>query len=191
MMIRATALLTAYFFASASGAVEPAVSPNLLVSEDGAYVIDVKAKLAWPRCVEGMKWDGKTCKGQALLLTQAEAIALAADRKAADGMNWRLPRVTDLQKLTNQKTGQTGLDWKLFPGSPREWHWALTANVNTRTESVNQYNYGNIMKPQTNASVNHMGFLHGWAVNLETGEARGDVTKRTLLPVRLVRPQNL
>ena len=186
-----TVLFLTVFVASWAWAADAPFEPNLQVSEDGAYVIDVKAKLAWPRCVEGMKWDGKTCKGQALLLTQAEAMALAAARKAADGMNWRLPRVTDLQKLTSQKTGQTGLDLKLFPGSPREWHWALTANVNTRTESVNQYNYGNIMKPQTNASVNHMGFLHGWAVNLETGEARGDVTKRTLLPVRLVRPQNL
>jgi hypothetical protein len=30
-------------------------------------------------------------------------------------------------------------------------------------------------------------FLHGWAVNLDTGVARGDVTKATRLPVRLVR----
>jgi hypothetical protein len=32
-----------------------------------------------------------------------------------------------------------------------------------------------------------MAFLHGWAVNSVTGEARGDVTKQSKLPVRLVR----
>jgi hypothetical protein len=45
------------------------------------------------------------------------------------------------------------------------------------------------MRGRTNENTNRMAFLHGWAVNLTSGEARGDVTKRTKLPVRLVRPQ--
>ena len=33
-----------------------------------------------------------------------------------------------------------------------------------------------------------MALLNGWAVNMATGEARGDVARASKLPVRLVRP---
>jgi hypothetical protein len=154
-------------------------------SEDGSVVIDSKTQQAWARCDEGMLWSGKTCKGEPAMLTHAQATAWVAERKRVDGLNWRLPRVKDLQRLAAQASHSGGWDPQLFPAAPLEWHWAQTANVNTGG-SGNQYNYGNIMQGQS-FGADHMAFLHGWAVNLGTGEARGDVTKRTKLPVRLVR----
>lgn len=175
-----SALLTAPVWATT-----PPATPKLVLSEDGADVINLKTQQAWPRCVEGMRWTGKTCTGQPLLVDHAGAIALAAARSKAEGVRWRLPRVTDLQRLLNPNANPPGLDPALFPAAPRDWHWAVTAKVNAAP--INQYNYGNIMQGRTSENTTQLAFLHGWAVNLSTGEARGDVLKRTKLPVRLVR----
>lgn len=156
------------------------------LSDDGAYVLDVRAQVAWPRCVEGMQWNGKTCIGTPLLLSHDEAMALARDREKARGLNFRVPRVTELQGLVHKTTRPPGLDPTLFPASPRGWHWSATSSVNTA--GVNQYDYGNIMQGRTEQSAIRLKFLDGWAVNMSTGEARADVTKRTKLPVRLVLP---
>jgi Protein of unknown function (DUF1566) len=177
-------------WALSAHAADRSTEPTLVLSEDGAAIVDIKTKQVWPRCVEGMHWSGKTCSGEPLLLTHAEAVALAATRKKADGANWRLPRVTDLQRLTGRNTNHPGLDPDLFPAAPRQWHWAMTANIKTDVGQINQYNYGNITQGRTSSSVNQMAFLHGWAVNLTTGEARSDFAKNMALPVRLVRPQN-
>lgn len=157
--------------------------PAWRLSDDGALVIHLKSATAWKRCAEGMNWTGKACAGQARLLTHADAVALAAAAQA-DGVRWRLPRVTELQRLARRGGSQPGLDADLFPGGPRQWHWASTANV--RLQNVNPYSYGNVMKGVTGDNVNQMGFLHGWSVNLETGEAQGETPKRHTLPVRLV-----
>jgi hypothetical protein len=159
-----------------------------VLSEDGAYVINPRAKLLWPRCVEGMQWSGKTCTGRPLLVDHAEAIALAATRSKAENVRWRVPRVTELQRLVDKTAKPPGLDRSLFPAAPREWHWSVTANVDTA--QVNPYNYGSAMRARSKESTYQMAFLHGWAVDLTTGEARGDVTKRTKLPVRLVQSQD-
>ena len=174
-------LLPALVAATACAA-GPPVAPDFAPSADGASVINRHTRLAWLRCDEGMQWNGETCVGQALLLDRPEAIALAAARSKADGVSWRLPRVPELQRLANTPVG---LDPRLFPAAPRGWHWSATDNIDTT--AFNQYNYGNITQGRTNDNTNRLAFLHGWAVNMATGEARGDVTRRTRLPVRLVR----
>ena len=156
------------------------------LSDDGAYVLDVRAQVAWPRCVEGMQWNGKTCVGMPLLLGHDEAMALARNLGRERGLQLRVPRVTELQGLVHKATRPPGLDPTLFPASPRGWHWSATSSVNTAR--VNQYDYGNIVQGRTEQSAIHLRVLEAWAVNMSTGEARTDVTKRTKLPVRLVLP---
>jgi hypothetical protein len=175
------ALVLAASTASAAG-VPDAV--DMAPSDDGAYVLDARAQVAWSRCVEGMHWTGKTCAGTPLLFSHAEAMALALERERTTGLHWRVPRVVELQRLVNKDTSPRGVDPKLFPATPRNWHWTSTAAINTAR--VNQYDYGNIMQGRNEQNANHMAYLHGWAVNLASGESRGDVTKRTKLPVRLV-----
>ena len=160
--------------------------PSVGLSSDGAYVLDVRAQVAWPRCVEGMQWNGKTCVGMPLLLSHDEAMALARDLERVRGLHLRVPRAKELQGLVHKTTTPPGLDPTLFPASPRGWHWSATSSVNTAR--VNQYDYGNIMRGRTEQSAIHLRLLEGWAVNMSTGEARADVTKRTKLPVRLVLP---
>ncbi len=161
--------------------------PPWTLTQDGAYAIHLSDKLAWRRCVEGMHWDGKTCVGTPVLASFAQAMALAAERRKADGVEWRLPSVTELQRLVNKNANPPGLDTKLFPAAPGEWQWAGTANV--RATAVNPYNYGNIAQGRSTDSANQMTVLMGWAVHPLSGEARA-VNKRSRLLVRLVAPQD-
>lgn len=173
-MKRGLLALACCLAASAGGAADWAVSA------DGAYVIDVRARLAWPRCIEGMSWNGGACAGTPQLLDHAEAQALAVNRWKAESVRWRLPTSHELKRLA----GHMGTD--LFPGSPGGWYWSGSATVNTA--QANPYNYGNVMQGRSGDATNRLNYLHGWAVNLSTGEAAGDVSRRNRLPVRLVRP---
>lgn len=163
-----------------------AAEVGLSPSPDGSYVADERLRLAWARCVEGMEWNGKTCTGTPLMLDRAQARARAAERWKAEGVNWRLPRAPELQRLVNKSAQPPGIDPALFPAAPPDWHWTSTTDVKSVQQS--QYTYGNVMQSRSGAGANQMSFLHGWAVHLRTGEARKDVSKETRLPVRLVRP---
>lgn len=153
------------------------------LSADGAYVLDRRAGLAWPRCVEGMQWNGKTCTGKPLLLDRSQANALATERWKAEGVGWRLPRVPELQRLVDRTLSPPGLHPLLFPAAPGQWHWSATSNVNA--PRGNQYNYANIVQGEGGRQA---ALINGWAVNLSSGEARGDAARTSKLPVRLVRP---
>lgn len=158
------------------------------LSDDGVYVIDHKARLAWPRCVEGMQWSGSTCTGKPLLLDHAQATALATRRWKEEGVRWRLPHAKELQRLVDREPGVQGQDPQLFPAAPRAWYWSGTASVSSPAGAVNQYNYANVMAGVSGQNVNMTRFLHGWAVNMVSGAASGEVSKHETLPVRLVRP---
>ena len=150
---------------------------------DGSGVLDPRARTVWARCVEGMRWNGSTCTGQALLLTRAEATARAKARSAADGRAWRLPRTLELRRLVDRQATPPGLDRRLFPAAPGGLHWSGSASV--RRLSANPYNYDNVASGRKEG--NRLAALEGWAVDMDTGEAIGDVARSSRLPVRLVR----
>jgi hypothetical protein len=148
---------------------------------DGGLVVDDEARLVWSRCVEGMQWNGATCVGDASLMNHGEAMAAGAARAKREGLPWRLPRVSEMQRVARRPYPALAL----FPAAPQGWHWSATAVVDLNP--VNPYRYQNIRRNVTPENANRIAFLHGWAVDLATGEARDDVPKRTRLPVRLVR----
>lgn len=157
-----------------------AAGPALVLSADGAYVLDAQNKLAWLRCVEGMTWNGHHCAGEARLMTYTTAQALATARAKADGVAWRLPRIHELRRLKADPASAT-----LFPGDPKDWTWSGNASINVA--QTNPYNYDNIASGSTNRQERLSARL-GWAVHLGNGESRGDVSRGTALVVRLVRP---
>ncbi len=169
--------------ASPAAALSPA-QPHLQPSSDGAFVIDTRARLAWPRCVEGMQWMGSSCSGQPRLLSHAQAQALAVQRWKAEGVGWRLPRVPELRRLVDKSTQPPALNPQLFPNAPAGWHWTATANVNTG--SVNPYAYGNVARGGQGESA--LSVVQGWAVDTGSAEASPDFGRGTLLFVRFVRP---
>jgi hypothetical protein len=157
-------------------------SQGLVLTRDGAFVVDARSRLAWPRCVEGMQWSGTTCTGEPRLMSYGEASAWAAARAKADGVPWRLPRVPELRRWAGKNGKAEEPAAGLFPAAPMDWHWTMTVSIDTR--SVNPYNYDNIRQGRTEGD--RLGVQQGWAVNMATGEAQGDVPRRSRLVVRLV-----
>jgi hypothetical protein len=160
--------------------------PDWVVTADGAYIVQRSAGLAWPRCVEGQRWSGRACVGLALQLDQAQALALARTRGQADGAAWRLPQLKELQALAAQNRHADRGQGPLLPDSPPGWCWTATANIDTAP--INEYSYGNVMRGVNNQNLARLQFLHAWAVDTATAEARKDMPKRSLQWVRLVRP---
>lgn len=156
------------------------------VSEDGLYVVDKRAQLLWPRCVEGMYWNGSNCTGTALLLSHRQAQELATERGRQDGQRWRLPRINELRRLASSRDArQPGLFEQLFPQAPGGWHWSGSATVSTR--SLNAYDYSNVANGNQ-AGGSQLAARQAWAMDLESAQARADMLRSTQLPVRLVRP---
>lgn len=160
-----------------------AVEPPWQVSADGASAVNPRDQLVWDRCVHGLRWTGKVCEGEPVLLSQGEGSALAAERSRSTGKTCRLPTMPELKMLSAQ-IGTTGKGPALFPPIATGWRWSGSRILDTA--EVNQYNYANVMKGRNNENAVRIDVLHAWAVDVATGEARKDVTKRTRLPVQLV-----
>lgn len=153
-------------------------------SADGGSIIDPIGRLAWSRCLEGMRWDGRRCSGAPVLLDHAAALVAASQRSNAEALPWRLPRVQELRRLGERSVQESGLA-RLMPNAPSQYHWSGTAEVVTRR--ANPYNYGNVMQGVTSEYPAPSRIPGVWAVNPHTGEARSDLPRSTALPVRLVR----
>lgn len=170
---------------AAAGGVALAATPETSwqASSDGTSVVSQQPKLVWDRCVHGQRWNGKACEGDVVLLSHGEGVALAAERNRGNGKSCRLPTMVELKSLAAQMA-TTGKGPVLFPPISTGWRWSGTRNVDTA--EVNQYNYGNVMKGRNNENAVRIDVLHAWAVDVATGQARNDVTKRSRLPVQLV-----
>lgn len=181
MMLRCPtwpALAAALLSASAVGMARAAPPPVPEVSAQGAHV--AHGGLQWARCVEGMRWDGRRCLGEPLLLTHAEALARAQSRSQEEGQRWRVPKIQELRHLY----GRQGPEAALFPAAPGGWHWSSSANL--RQSNINPYAYKNTAPGAGTDVGGNARFVQGWAFNLSTGEGRGDMAKHSRLPVRLV-----
>lgn len=182
-VIRAFALWA--LCAATAHAAEPADVPEWLITSDGAYVVHMTAGTAWKRCLEGMQWNGKRCDGQPLMLSHTDALALARSRSKADGVTWRLPSAKELQRLAQRNSRTTRTTSPLLPVGSDEWCWSSTTPVDT--SRINEYSYGNIMRGVNDHNMARLQFLHAWAVDMNTADARSDTPRRDRLHVRLVR----
>lgn len=153
---------------------------QLQLSADGSEVHDLRARLAWPRCLQGMEWHKQGCEGRPQRLSHGQAQKLAQSQHQADGLRWRLPRAKELQRLRQSATPAAS-QAPLFPDVPGDWHWTGTATVNAR--AVNQYSYD-----QTGPGKSRLSAQQAWAVDWATGQASGEMGRGNALLVRLVRP---
>lgn len=177
-MYRRIALLVAWTFAAA--AARGADGP-LAVAADGRTVQDSAAQLAWSRCVEGMVWDGKRCRGEPTLASFQEALALARARSVAEGVAWRVPRAAELQRVARIREPLE----QLFPNAPTGAHWTSSSRIDTA--AVNPYSYAAVEHGVTSQTLSRIAVQVAWSVDPLTGAVRGDQPRRDRLPVRLVR----
>lgn len=165
-----------------AGAAEPPA--GLSLSNDGQEVLDTAAGHAWARCVEGMRWDGRACQGEAALVTLAEALAMARARSETSGKGWRVPRVPELKGF-GERLAHAPQPARLAPGAPAGWYWTSTVRIDS--EAVNPYAYRNVQRGATETRTDRLVPQVGWAVDPRSGDARGDMPRREKLPLRLVR----
>lgn len=158
--------------------------PGLVASADGTELLDAAGGQAWSRCVEGMHWDGRACQGQPALFTHAEALAMARARSEAEGRAWRVPRVPELKHFAD-RLAHAPQRATLASAAPAGWYWSSTVRIDS--ESVNPYAYRNVQRGATETQTSRLVVQAGWAVDLRSGEVRGDMPKRERLPLRLVR----
>lgn len=153
---------------------------------DGHEVLDASSGLVWKRCVEGMQWDGSTCAGVPLAFAHGQALRHARGQADASRLAWRVPASGALRRLAEAARRSPSGFRASFPAAPAGWYWS--ASVSIDNAPVNPYNYGNVMRGENAATANRLAFLHAWAVDFDSGEARGDMPKKELLTLRLVRP---
>jgi hypothetical protein len=88
-----------------------------------------------------------------------------------------VPRLTELRRWAATDQAR-----QLFPAAPQDWTYTSTSRIDS--SQANPYSYDNIARGT--GGQDSLGVQQGWAVNMGTGEARGDVSRRTPLVVRLV-----
>jgi hypothetical protein len=131
------------------------------ISANGQEVGDASSHLTWRRCVEGQRWDGKTCSGTVLKFTYAEAKRRARAAAQAGAPAWRLPTRDELVGLVDRKLkGKPKIDLDAFPKTPTTPQWA------TRPGSDDD--------------------LNAWLVSFGNGKVTGNAGMARF-PLRLVR----
>ena len=131
------------------------------ISSDGQEVTDTTAKLAWRRCAEGLRWDGKECTGKLKTFKYGEAKDAAAAAAKADTRAWRIPTKDELVTLVDKTAKKKPLiDVKAFPQTPAKPFWAL--------------------RPGSDDD------LSAWLVNFANGKVTGNAGQRKF-SLRLVR----
>lgn len=181
-MRRATPLFLMTLLAAKLATAQPG---DLIVpSADGRELLDEAGGQAWARCVEGMRWTGRSCEGRPTLFTHGEALAQARARSAADGLHWRVPRVPDLRHFS-ERLSRAAKPALLAPAAPAGWYWTSSTRIDSETQ--NPYSYRSVQRGATEFQSDRLVVQAGWAVDPATGQARGDVAKREKLPLRLVR----
>lgn len=120
-----TSSLLAYLAALALSlsAAAPALGEDrYVISADGQEVIDKTAHLAWKRCVEGVQWDGHSCKGKPKLFKLPAARAYVAELDTTKA--WRIPTRDELSTLVVKNKRRPMIDQTLFPNTPATQTWA-------------------------------------------------------------------
>ncbi len=97
---------------------------NYVILDNGNEVLDTQTGLIWRRCVEGMKWDGKTCSGYPFAGMLVEGLERAASQARLTGKNWRLPNIKELGSLVDMSQPNLAIDLTAFPETPNDQMWS-------------------------------------------------------------------
>lgn len=97
-----------------------------VAGSQGAEVLDRLTNLVWQRCSLGQTWNNtsKHCSGTATAMTWTEALTQAK----AQGGDYRLPNIKELQTLREQQCAYPSLNIAIFPDTPdsvqRSRYWS-------------------------------------------------------------------
>lgn len=92
--------------------------------DNGQEVLDTQTSLIWRRCVEGMRWNGKSCEGHAFGGMLVESLERAQMQAKLTGKNWRLPNIKELASLVDFSQQNLAIDTNIFPNTPNDQFWS-------------------------------------------------------------------
>lgn len=118
----------------------PARDPNRYqVSGDGQEVLDTQTKLAWRRCLEGMRLEVNRCVGEPATMSWPQAQAWATSQQVAEA-TWRVPTMDELTTVVDMTLPGSPIDGNLFPSTPKVYIWSATPNERTPTQAWTMFN---------------------------------------------------
>ena len=105
-------------------------------------VIDLRFGVEWLRCTVGTVWNGETCTGQAVRLSQDQAKIAIKQANEQLGEGWRLPTLEELEGLVCDSCGTPMIDADIFPATQSEPYWTGETNMFSSRHyySVNFFN---------------------------------------------------
>ena len=102
--------------------------PQQIILRDGKFAYDVEQNLYWKRCSFGQSWVENTCKGVVKKLDLKTASEVASKLAKVDGRKWRLPALSELAGLVQQKEGYPKIDEEIFPNTYPGPYWTSDKN---------------------------------------------------------------
>jgi hypothetical protein len=88
-------------------------SSEFRVLKEGAVVRHETTNLEWRRCLEGMSWDGSTCKGRPKKMGWEEALKYAENKPG-----WRMPNINELRSIVERCRMNPAVNQEVFPSTP-------------------------------------------------------------------------
>ena len=92
----------------------------------------------WLRCALGQRWTGKSCLGQATLLSWQQALERTASLNTSGQYffsDWRLPQLPELASIAERQCQNPRINLSLFPGTRPAAYWTSTARPSKHVEA--------------------------------------------------------
>ncbi len=110
-------LLPLLLFAFATNAFAALDTPTEDFTDNGdGTVTHKKTGLTWQRCSVGQTWTGSSCSGTASTFTFDQANALTSN--FAGRTDWQLPRIDELNSITEHDKYSPAINTAMFPNTP-------------------------------------------------------------------------
>jgi|GEM_PF-5188250 len=92
--------------------------------------------LEFKQCLEGQTISKNGCEGIAISYSWLEAEKHANNHSFNSQLNWRLPKIEELQILLTQVCNKTNIDKTLFPSLTKEQIWSASPGAPVNDHSV-------------------------------------------------------
>lgn len=123
-----TKLLPLLLFAFSANAFALDTPTEDFIDNNDGTVTHKKTGLTWQRCSVGQTWTGSGCSGTALTMNWDSAMASYGNK--TDCNEWRLPRIDELNTITESNTLVPAINTTIFPNTPTDiWFWSASESA--------------------------------------------------------------
>lgn len=102
--------------------------PEHMSADSIGSVLDKESGLRWYRCSAGQRYSKGQCIGDAIQLSQADAIAWAKEFSTRANQDWRLPTVNEMNTIALSGCLNPILHTEVFPGVLVENYWTSSVS---------------------------------------------------------------